>query len=148
LAYSRLHQFEGRAPLSTWLGRVVINSARAHLRRRKAHTFQALEEIGPDGQAIMREAIVDPGPSPLELCARAELRLMVAQLLGRLPPHLRAVTYMRKIQELTIHEVCQFLNLKDGTVKCQLFRARVQLARLVVSSPGTHWAAREQKTHG
>ena len=43
-AFTHISQFEGRSHISTWLHRIVVNSARMHLRRRQNRKFISLEE--------------------------------------------------------------------------------------------------------
>src|SRR5262249_53856251 len=60
-AFKHMHQFRGDAQLSTWLGSIVLNAARMHLRRRINHNFVSLDdgsrEEGPcglNGSRILR----------------------------------------------------------------------------------------------
>jgi hypothetical protein len=43
-AFTHISQFEGRSHISTWLHRIVVNSARMQLRRRQNRAFVSLDE--------------------------------------------------------------------------------------------------------
>src|SRR5215469_15114647 len=56
-SYSKLHTFEGRSSLSTWLTRIVINSA-LMIRRRNKHQFLiSLDEVSEDARAVQSNLV-------------------------------------------------------------------------------------------
>src|ERR1700674_357633 len=63
-ALKHIPQFEGRSQISTWLTRIVINSARMQLRRRSRETNISLEQTQEDENLVFADQFVDPRPSP------------------------------------------------------------------------------------
>jgi RNA polymerase sigma-70 factor, ECF subfamily len=145
-AFRHISQFDGRARLSTWLGGIVLNSARMHLRRQCTHAMQSLDAIASDREPAFMELLRDPGPSPFEVCHQGELRQIFRSLLRRFPPHLRDAIQLCKIDGLTQSEAAQVLNVKIGTVKCRLHRGRIRLT-LLLRSKGLMPLAEEQENH-
>jgi RNA polymerase sigma-70 factor, ECF subfamily len=88
-AFTYISQFEGRSHISTWLHRIVINSARMQLRGRHSRIFLSLDQTAQDGNSHLERQLSDSGLSPQQTCEKAELRAIVQQLLKHLSPKLR-----------------------------------------------------------
>lgn len=131
-AFRNLHRFEGRARLSTWLTRIVVNAALMRLRSRRAHELEPIDEpIVRQGGIRLSELLVDGHPSPEEVCVRTEQRRIMGQGLRTLTrPHRRALN-LHDFQGMTTKEAAQALGLCEGTVKSQVHRARQQLLQHV-----------------
>lgn len=125
-AFTRLDAFRGAARLSTWLTRIVVNEARARLRRRHATT--SLEAAENPHMAEGASIIPFPGPSadadPESAAARAQLRELLERAVDELPEPFRLVFVMREIEGMSVEETAASLELKPETVKSRLFRAR------------------------
>ena len=126
-AWQKMGDFRGEAKLSTWLTAIVINLSRNRRQqmqlsqRRGAYSLNA-PVPGTDG-----DDLPDPpadGPSVLERLEEAELREFLRRCLDALSAEFREVLVLRDMQELTYEEVGGVLNLREGTVKSRLFRAR------------------------
>jgi RNA polymerase sigma-70 factor (ECF subfamily) len=70
-AFVNLRSFKGQSAFSTWLTRIVINSALMIRRRRTAHVQTSLDEMMDDQPERLRQRIVYAGPDPEELYATA-----------------------------------------------------------------------------
>ena len=127
LAFQHLGQFEGRAQISTWMGRIVLNAARMRLRRRSAHEMQSLDKGAAEEGEPRAALIVWPGRSPFELFRREELHANLSRLLERLPEDLRAAVQLRVVHGISLSQAAERLHLKDGTLKCHVHRATAQL---------------------
>lgn len=126
-AYSKLHTFEGRSSISTWLTRIAINSALMIRRRNKGVFEVSLHEARDDG-GLPPPDPVDNGPTPEESCRHAELRDLLAQQIGRLPSLLRAAFLLRDVGGFTTTESIKLLGIKDSALKSRVQRARQRLA--------------------
>jgi len=133
-ALRNLRQFEGRAQLSTWLTRIVVNAALMQLRSRRAHELEPIDEpIVSQGGVRLSDLLVDARPNPEEACMRTEQRQMMAVgLKGLSQSHRRALS-LHDFQGMTTKEAARVLGLCEGTVKSQVHRARRQLAQHVRS---------------
>jgi len=133
LAFRALPQFAGRCCLSTWLHRIVVNTALMKLRARRRHPEEWIEEILPDfhgnGLAATTNGSVDePEDAKLE---RTELRQLVHRCLRRLPERFRTVLVLRDIEERSTEEACRVLRLSPAGIKTRLHRARRALQKLL-----------------
>jgi len=116
-AYLNLQAFEGRARFSTWLTRIVLNSALMRRRRLRKHV-----------QIHFR---VDTRPNPEEACALAETRERLQCGLERLSPVLRSAFYLRDVRQLSTPEAAKEAGIKVSAIKSRAVRARSRLASLL-----------------
>lgn len=114
---TRLPQFDARAAFTTWLYRIVMNTAIDHQRARRRTV--AL----PDTLADERGTGVE------ERYAQGERQRRIGAALLTLPPKLRAPLVLRHIEGLAYHEIAVALGISPGTVASRLSRAHARLAR-------------------
>ena len=128
-AFAAIDSFEGRSTLSTWLTRIVINEALGRARaarRRRAHVDDGSVAFLDDyREKLMRGS--SSGTAPDAEFARAQLRTLLEQAIGALPPDFRLVFVMREIEGLSVDETAQSLGLVPATVKTRHLRARRRL---------------------
>jgi RNA polymerase sigma-70 factor, ECF subfamily len=65
-AYAKLGSFEGRSAFSTWLARIVINSALMIRRSKSAHPEASSDEILESQPERLLHGVVDARPDPRE----------------------------------------------------------------------------------
>jgi RNA polymerase sigma-70 factor (ECF subfamily) len=126
-AYSHLDSFQGNSKFYTWLVRIAVNEALMKLRKRRADRTVPLDEPIDTGEdAVIREiAVWDENPE--ESYSREELARILDQAVESLKPAYRTVFILRDIEEMSIEETAQILNLSISAVKSRLLRARLQL---------------------
>jgi RNA polymerase sigma-70 factor (ECF subfamily) len=126
-AWQKIGDFRGDAKLSTWLTAIVVNQSRnrrQQTRQRERREAYSLDAPIPGGDG---EILPDPpsrAPSALEELEEAELREFLNRCIDALTREFREVLVLRDMQELSYDEVAEALNLREGTVKSRLFRAR------------------------
>jgi RNA polymerase sigma-70 factor (ECF subfamily) len=131
-AMRNFHRFEGRARLSTWLTRIVINAALMRLRSLRAHELAPIDgPIAQQGGVRFSDLLVDGRPNPEEVCVRREQRRLLNEGLKVLSRSHRRALLLHDLHGMTSKEAGQVLGLSEGTVKSQVHRARRQLARQV-----------------
>jgi RNA polymerase sigma-70 factor (ECF subfamily) len=132
-AFKGIGGFDGRARLSTWLHRIILNAALQKLRRRRRRREQPIEPLLPqflaDGhQANPAAEWPEPAGAGLE---RRELCALVHRCIDRLPGTYGIVLLLRDIEELDTEETAEALGLSPGAVKTRLHRARQALRALL-----------------
>jgi len=132
-AFRAIGQFEGSAQLSTWLHRIVVNTALMRLRSRKRKPEESIEALLPafmaDGHFVDRFASrATPADQLLE---RQETRRIVRRAINQLPEMYRTVLVLRDIEELSTREVAEALDITPSAVKVRLHRARQGLFTLL-----------------
>jgi RNA polymerase sigma-70 factor (ECF subfamily) len=71
--------------------------------------------------------VADWAPNPEELYRAAELREILRKTLQELGPGLRVVFVLRDIEELSLDQTAEALDLSLAAVKARSWRARLQL---------------------
>ncbi len=131
-AIRHLNHFEGRARLSTWLTRIVVNAALMRLRRARGRKLEPIDAPGAQqDRAPLSELLVDRSPNPEEVCLQRERRRIVNQGLNRLSRPHREVLFLHDLNGMTSRETAQVLGLSEGTVKSQVHRARRRLLQQI-----------------
>jgi RNA polymerase sigma-70 factor (ECF subfamily) len=127
-AHKNLKQFRGEAQMSTWLTRIVWNSARMQLRKRRRNTHVSLDvRIGEEQELSLSESLEDHRPSPEDACHHSNMKARLIDSVARLSPTLRKTFLLRCVDHLSIRETARILGIPIGTVKVQTARARARL---------------------
>jgi RNA polymerase sigma-70 factor (ECF subfamily) len=129
-AFKAIHTFEARSQLSTWLHRIVVNTALMKLRERKRRPTDSIEELLPtyatDGHQTV--AARDWSDAVLE---RKETSAIVRDAITRLPDQYREVLVLRDLEERDTAEAAELLGTTSNVVKVRLHRARQALRTLL-----------------
>jgi RNA polymerase sigma-70 factor (ECF subfamily) len=124
--YLRLHRFAHRVdpsrPLEPWLYRVTANLSCTWVKRRR--WMRPIEEIA-------EWFVNDSKPSPAKLAERAEVWRQIEHALGSIPLLQRTVIVMYYINELSIQEISDVLEVPVGTIKSRLHYGRQALKKLM-----------------
>jgi RNA polymerase sigma-70 factor (ECF subfamily) len=134
-AFSRLHEFEGRSALSTWLTRIVANEALGRLRKRRPVTDFAAVERSDNGQ-LVPFPLAAPQLDPERAMAQSQLNTVLEKAIDALPDVYRVVLVARIIEEMSVEETAELFDLKPETVKTRLHRARALLRRELEENVG------------
>ena len=126
-AFAALPNFRGEAALSTWLTRIAINEALMRRRKRQsqAAAIGNVIPLKPDEAPV--EPADDPALSPEAAAMRTQLRPYLQDAVGSLPEDQRAVFVLRALEELSVEETAQVLDLNPQTVRTRFLRARRKL---------------------
>ena len=119
-AFVALDTFRGDCAFYTWLYRIAVNVSRNQLRSCKAH--DPLREVDR-----RRSADTDTSASPPERIERREERAQVRRALDRLDQPHREILILRELEGLDYQAIADILDVKIGTVRSRLARARSRL---------------------
>jgi RNA polymerase sigma-70 factor (ECF subfamily) len=132
-AFRALSDFEGACQLSTWLHRIVVNTALMRIRSRRRRPEEPIEALLPvfqeDGHHV--EQFSDWSTPADQLIERKQTRAFVRQCIDTLPENYRVVLMLRDIEELSTQDVAAQLGLTMSAVKVRLHRARQALSTLL-----------------
>ena len=120
-AYRSLDTFRGESRLSTWLVRIAANEALMRLRRRAR--LAAVVPMDASVEAVAEEQIAQE-PGPEREAQRGELRRLLEKRIDALPDGYRAVFVLRALEELSVEETAEALDIPHATVRTRYFRAR------------------------
>jgi RNA polymerase sigma factor (sigma-70 family) len=127
-AYASLRYFQGRSSFSTWLTRIVINSALMARRKNGTRPEASLDELLENRPDWVLNAVVDGRPDPENTCAVDEVDAILHKQVLRLSPPLRAAFRLRAMGGLSTAESCRVLGVAASAFKSRICRAREKLS--------------------
>ena len=139
-AWSKIGEYRGEARFSTWLTAIVVNLSRNRILQRAVSEKRSAYSLNAPLPDCDEKILPDPPsktPSALEQLEEAELRQMVQRCIGALDQVFREVLVLRDMQEMSYEEVGTALQLREGTVKSRLFRARDAVKDCLKKAMGT-----------
>jgi RNA polymerase sigma-70 factor (ECF subfamily) len=131
--YQKIHTFDGASALTTWLYRIVVNTALMRLRAKRRQPEALLEAGGArsaEAENQGREA-ADWALPPEEVLLRREALKALQQGIANLPALYKAVYVLAEIEGLSYLEVGRILDQRPATVKSRLHRARLFLREVL-----------------
>jgi RNA polymerase sigma-70 factor, ECF subfamily len=132
-AFRAIGEFEGNCQLSTWLHRIVVNTALMKLRARRRKPEESIETLLPSFQDNGHhvEQFSDWSAPADTLLERKQTRATVRACVMELPGNYRTVLLLRDIEERSTQEVAEMLGMSTTAVKVRLHRARQALSTLL-----------------
>ena len=123
-AYRNIRSFRGDASLLTWLQRIVLNKCYGRLRGQRptvdVERLDAVDEAPQTRSFFARHELGDPASDT----ARAQIRERIEEAVMQLPDAFRVVFVLRDIEQCSVLETAEALDIRPETVKTRLFRAR------------------------
>jgi RNA polymerase sigma-70 factor (ECF subfamily) len=126
-AYSHLDDFQGNSKFYTWLVRIAVNEALMKLRKRRSDRTVPLDDPIDTGEDVVAREIAVWDENPEDTYSREELGRILDESVQSLKPAYRTVFILRDIEEMSIEETAEALDLSISAVKSRLLRARLQL---------------------
>jgi RNA polymerase sigma-70 factor (ECF subfamily) len=129
----KIHGFEGRSALATWLYRVTANAALIKRRGKRTEVEVSLEEylprFTPDGHRAGDRTylLADWSNTPEQDLLSRETRAILQRSLDGLPDRYRALLVLRDVEGLSNEEAAAALGESVPSVKSRLHRARMAL---------------------
>lgn len=127
----RFYKFE--SSFSTWLYRLTSNVCIDFLRQQKRRATGSLTVTGDEGEEIELE-IVDPAPLPEQQASDREDQAQIAEALNQLEEEFRLALTLRIVDDLSYEQIGEVLDLKPGTVKSRIARARTKLKKILLQN--------------
>jgi len=124
-AILKIGQYDGRCQFFSWLYSVMLNFRRMDLRRKGANALDFMEEL-PETEV--------PAPDPAEALALKSEAASVRAAIARLAEPLRAVIVLHYFEDFDLKEIAELLDVPLGTVKFRLYRARKELAQMLLQT--------------
>ena len=115
-AFGGLTWFRGESSPRTWMTRILVRQAAAHLERSRRHRARTLRD---DDRGVASSA------------DGADARMDVQAAILSLEPEFRDAIVLREMQGLSYEQIAAELSIPRGTVESRLFRARRKLQHLL-----------------
>lgn len=140
LVIQKLHQFQAKSTLTTWITRITINTAISHIRLQKNSKIQSISNVSDNNVtnlAFVNQdnftshdlTSVSKEPGGLNNVEYRERQKSLLQAMYQLEPDARILLILRDFQDLNYQQISQVLEIPVGTVKSRLFRVRLTLRR-------------------
>jgi RNA polymerase sigma-70 factor (ECF subfamily) len=137
-AYLNLKSFAGRSRFSTWITRIVLNSALMNRRRARVSFRSGEVEAGCDEVRCALARMADWRPDPETAYSLLESRELLKRGIGEISPLLRTALYLSEFRELSMVQSAATLGVKVGAMKSRRTRARRHLAGLLNATSVAH----------
>ncbi|MDM5329356.1 RNA polymerase sigma factor SigW [Neobacillus sp. CF12] len=125
-AYVNIKSFNQDLKFSTWLFRIATNLCIDRIRKKKPDYYLDAEVSGTDG-LTMYSQLSSNAPLPENELESLELQETVQKEILKLPEKYRSVIVLKYIEELSLNEISEILDMPLGTVKTRIHRGREAL---------------------
>jgi RNA polymerase sigma-70 factor (ECF subfamily) len=149
--FRKIHSFEGRSALGTWIYRVTMNTALMKRRSQRPDREVPLESLLPafrpdgrrEGDPASRRA--DWSQTPEAALLSEETREILHRAIDALPAPYRAVLVLRDIEGFSTEVAANVVGASVAAVKSRLHRARLAVRERLTDHLGTKVDARRRR---
>jgi len=127
-AYTKLNEFRGSIQFFSWLATITRNEAFMYLRKYKREVsmtddiIQLFENAESDHNIDTQQS--NNKDLPDTTLENAQLQKLIVKHIDKLPEDFRIVFVLRAVEQLSVKETAEILNIKEKTVKTRYFRAK------------------------
>jgi RNA polymerase sigma-70 factor, ECF subfamily len=125
-AYVNIASFNINLKFSTWLYRIATNLCIDRIRKKKPDYYLDAEVSGTDGLTMYSQVAADTA-LPEDEVESIELQESIQREISKLPEKYRSVIVLKYIEELSLNEISEILDMPLGTVKTRIHRGREAL---------------------
>ncbi|WP_100013038.1 RNA polymerase sigma factor SigW [Lentibacillus sediminis] len=126
--YVNIHSYDEKRKFSTWLYRIATNLTIDRIRKRKPDYYLDAEVKGTEGLNMYSQLASDK-QSPPEEVENQELQRYIHREIAELPPKYRSIIILRYLEEFSLQEISETLDIPLGTVKTRIHRGREALRK-------------------
>jgi len=123
-AFSQLETLQDIKALPGWLSRIARNEALQYLRQNQRTILMAPDELEPVVELATMANVKNQPDSEL---ANKQLGHLLESSIDKLPDAFRSVFMLRAIEQCSVRETAEILELEEATVKTRYFRANALL---------------------
>jgi RNA polymerase sigma-70 factor (ECF subfamily) len=133
--YTNLHRYDEQQKFSTWIFRIGTNHCIDRLRKRK-HSAYSLDAEMPDGEGNDYYSML-PGneDTPEKQIILSETQLQIRKAIDALPEKYKSVVILRYLQDMSLQEISDVLDMPVTTVKTRVHRGREYLRKRLEQEP-------------
>lgn len=121
--FKSLKNFSGDSAFSTWLYRIVMNTCKDLLRKRKTNEISIDKGYETDEGQVQIE-IEDTSSDPVTMYEEKEVRITIEDAIDDLPNNYKSVVVLREVQGLSYDEIAEIEDIPVGTVRSRINRGR------------------------
>lgn len=126
-AFRAIRSYNFQSSFATWLSRIATNHCYDYLRHERASRVSFYWQMGEDSQREIESNAESLPADALNHEEQTVLKDLVERLLERAPENDRQILLLKELQDYSVDEIAELLNLKPTTVKVRLHRARKRM---------------------
>lgn len=131
-----INRFEGRSGFYTWAFRIAVNLTLNYCRRNVKLGFRSLDaeqvQYNSEAKQLLKQFLSDDSSlEPAVVAQNREMCKIAVEALVQLDDAQRAVVVLRDIEGMDYARIAQVLDIKLGTVRSRLSRARSRLRQIL-----------------
>ena len=132
-AWRGLEFYKFESAFSTWLYRLTSNVCIDFLRRQKRRPTVSMT-VQQEDDTTAEVEVQDSEPLPEEQILYKEQKQAIAAAMDQLEEEFRMVLTLRVINDMPYEEIAAVMDVKIGTVKSRLARARHKLKKILLQN--------------
>ncbi|SDZ37620.1 RNA polymerase sigma-70 factor, ECF subfamily [Evansella caseinilytica] len=127
-AYTNLESFDMNRKFSTWLFRIATNLAIDRIRKKKPD-FHLEDQVAGTEDLTYYSQFASDEELPEDKVVKLEMQEWVQNEIMMLPPKYRSAIVLKYMEDLSLKEISNILNLPVATVKTRIHRGREALRK-------------------
>lgn len=131
-AFRNIDSYTPRFAFSTWLFMIATNNCVDFIRKKKSSP--ALLDQNQDGLENITANIQSDLPDPEESLINLQKIAALKEIVNQLKPPYRQLIDLRYYKEYSYDEIASELRIPIGTVKAQLYRAKLLLYNILIKT--------------
>jgi RNA polymerase sigma-70 factor (ECF subfamily) len=128
-AYRNIDKYNNDFKFSTWIFRIATNLCIDRLRKKKPDYYLDAEVPGTEGANMYSQLAVED-PLPEEVVTENERRNELQQEIMKLPEKYRTAIVLKYVEDLSLEEISQIMDIPVPTVKTRIHRGREALKKV------------------
>src|SRR5699024_809134 len=127
-AYQNINSHDSNKKFSSWLFRIATNLTIDRLKKKKPDYYLDAEVAGAEGMT-MDTRIPDNNQLPEDQVIGMELQDTVQRAIFRLAPEYRSAIVLKYMEDLSLRDISDIMQIPIGTVKTRIYRGRETLRK-------------------
>ncbi|WNB91929.1 RNA polymerase sigma factor SigW [Bacillus sp. NEB1478] len=128
-AYRNIDKYNNDFKFSTWIFRIATNLCIDRLRKKKPDYYLDAEVPGTEGANMYSQLAVED-PLPEEVVTENERKNELQQEIMKLPEKYRTAIILKYVEDLSLEEISQIMDIPVPTVKTRIHRGREALKKV------------------
>ncbi len=125
--YEHLGRFEEQSQFYTWLYRIVVNTCKDFMRKKKFRDHFSLWFGNEEGELVLALDLPDKTKNAGEEMDNREIGAQLGKSIEKLPFQQKSVFVLRYMEGLKLEEISETLGLSVGAVKAHLWQATAKM---------------------
>lgn len=143
-AWHAISLFQFDSKFSTWLCRIASNACIDFLRKEKRRNTVSLT-VPDEADQLYEVTVADERLNPAVIVEAAAQKELVMEALNALPADYRVALSLRTIEDMSYEEIAAVLDVKTGTVKSRISRAREMLRQHFSGNLSGDFTSKQEK---